>query len=471
MAYELGEIRKLLKAALTDNELADLLFDKFPSVNDETSGQTPPDRRRKLVEYANKKREIPELLDSIKGYSPAVYEEFKDKLVEQEPISPSLQVLAQILTSIDFGTTVIKTYRLSLPEIRNRQTPETLDALLRLIADIPGQPDEPKPLWRFVNFLIQDKSLDPNCQKDLKDWAKIQGITLDSTSKPVHSKSETGETYLMIKVKLHPPDKYIVSAAIVEDPDPLSLRFEAEKVTSIDIPILPDPTCAPNYTQDQLPLILSELISICGGKGYPLTDLIVQWFLPIELMSLPLEYWQIKTGKQQNPPNGIKCKAVIVCSSDRHFSSEYQSVLGDWKKYWQRLLDSLESKSCQALDHLDPTTGKAEIVWSKTNVVGCKFIEPEDRQQRADFWDNLFSQGSPIALWSRQPVANQQETMAIIDTLTNCSLAVLPVSLTDHRKEVLPKMSSTTTTSQPVAQLSLMWDNPFRGFPEIEYDS
>jgi len=80
MSYNLAAIRKLIENGLTRNQFDDLLFDYFPSVENETAGQPLPDRRRKLVEYANKQRRIPELLKAIQEYNPTVYEEFESQL-------------------------------------------------------------------------------------------------------------------------------------------------------------------------------------------------------------------------------------------------------------------------------------------------------------------------------------------------------------------------------------------------------
>lgn len=90
MTYNLATVRKLIEQALTKNEFDNLLFDNFPSVDDETSGQPLPDRRRQLVDYANKKREILKLLEAIQGKNPTVYEEFKDKLESPEKLEPKL---------------------------------------------------------------------------------------------------------------------------------------------------------------------------------------------------------------------------------------------------------------------------------------------------------------------------------------------------------------------------------------------
>ena len=53
-------------------------------VSNETNGQKLPDRRRKLVEYADKHQEMPKLLKAIQEYNPMAYGEFSGKLTEQE---------------------------------------------------------------------------------------------------------------------------------------------------------------------------------------------------------------------------------------------------------------------------------------------------------------------------------------------------------------------------------------------------
>lgn len=123
--------------------------------------------------------------------------------------------------------------------------------------------------------------------------------------------------------------------------------------------------------------MLSELIAICGGRLHkiPLTDLTVQWFLPLGLLSLPVEHWQIRIGRNQQPCNGERCKAVIVRSYDRHFppyADAYESVVGEWEKAWQRLLDYSETLSEQALAPLDPMTKQIAIDWNQPKVVGCQ---------------------------------------------------------------------------------------------------
>jgi len=78
------------------------------------------------------------------------------------------------------------------------------------------------------------------------------------------------------------------------------------------------------------------------------------------------------------------------------------------------------------------------------------------------------SQGLPIALWNRQPVGSKPKAKKIMQSVTNCTLADLPTSLTTQRKKCLSKLAG---TEQPDVQLSLLWDNPYRPFPDIQYES
>ena len=385
-------------------------------------------------------------------------------------IPEALQTLVNLLTGIDFKI-VAKIYRSCLSQGRPRLVPDTLEALVRQLAEIPGELNEPEPLLHFVSLLIQEPSLANEQRESLRVWATKQGMTI-LEEKP--ESSETAEVCLMIKVQPRffndPALGYLVSAAISQDPDPLNPEVKPI-TTPITIPEGVDPKCAPGYGKDELPCVLSKLIATCGGKLHriPLGDLTVQWFLPIELMSLPIEHWQIQIGRSQQPCSGERCKAVIVRSYDRHFppySDAYESVLGDWENAWRRLSSCFHTHCDQALYPLNPMARKTAIDWNNPEVVGCWFIEHTDQQQQEDFWDNLLVQGSPIAFWSRQSESVAATTM---QSVRNCSVSELPLSLTRQRQTAL--RIAIEADRLKAAPLCLLFDNPFRPFPTLDYQS
>jgi hypothetical protein len=455
MGYEIGDIRKLICKAFTTANFETVVFDLFPSVKELfCEGQTQSQRQRLLAERVLIHQELSLLLTAIEESNNAIYQEFK-----------ALDDLIQILTFTDSKIIVDRVYKSTFPEIRYRAIPEALSTLILQIADLPYDADrsKPKPLDRFLNCLMQDRGLlDLKLYTALYTWATDQGITVESLQ---HIYSSL-ETYLKIEVKQHPSGKYLVSAAIVEDPDPHNFTAET-RATTIDIPISPDPKYAPGYSPAQLPEILNELLAICSsGHSIALSDLNIQWFLPIDLMSLPIEHWQIQMGRRQKHCNGTRCKSTVVCSADRYLP-DYRLSLGDWKKNWKSLPTCPQSLCTDTLKNLDPMAEEREIDLSKPNVVGCKFIEHPKPQEQEDFWDYLFSQGLSIALWCRQSGSD----LAIMDDVTNCTLVNLPVSLTEHRKQVLQKIPDDPLSIEPAAHLSLLWDNPFRSFPTIPYQS
>ena len=376
----------------------------------------------------------------------------------------ALLELFRLLSPIDISI-LREAYRECLSG-RSRGISETRAALIERLADIPGEPDEPKPLHRFVSFLIQEQSLDSDQQQALRAWAEAQGISPDiATSEP-----ETVETYLMVKVQPRGGSLgYNVSAAIAKDPAPHQLDAEV-KSRSIPISIPPDPKTAPGYSEDDLPRILDELLDICG-EDTSLDELIVQWFLPIELMNWEIEHLPILIGKKAYCHGG-QCRAVVVRSFERHFQRDYKKVSGIWKKHWQRLLTCLGSRSSQSLDVLDHVTGCTKIAWSNAQVVGCRFMAHGDERQQQDLWDDLLSQGVPIALWMRQPGTSAQDGATVMQAVIDRPLRELPLSLTEQRRVSLARGTDSTPAPQTsAAHLSLLWDNPFRPFPTIDYQS
>ena len=325
---------KLERLAKQKQRLDDLTADYQAISNDISSTISSVDRQR----LERNLKQCEEEMDRVA----MVCDRLEAELQKFQAQADELQTLIDLLRPIRFEI-VVKIYRNCLAEGRARSIPDTLEALVQQLIDLPKD-----LLVQFVGLLMQE----PIEQRDsLKAWAIQQGMTLPEVE------VRTAEICLMIKVKTrgNPSLGYRVEAAIAQDPDPWDSTIEPIK-TLISIPFAPDPKCAPGYAQEDLPQILDQIIATCGSNyQIPLSDLVIQWFLPIELMSLPLEHWQIQIGRIQKQCNGLRCKAVIVRSSDRQY---YLSASGDWKKYWKRLLDCRETRCTQTLELLDPIQGK-----------------------------------------------------------------------------------------------------------------
>jgi len=85
IAYDIAAIRKLVAAALGDQELQDLCFDHFRAVYSQfTAGQPKNQRVLQLVDYADRYLEIEKLLVAIKKANPNAYAMFESQLALED---------------------------------------------------------------------------------------------------------------------------------------------------------------------------------------------------------------------------------------------------------------------------------------------------------------------------------------------------------------------------------------------------
>jgi internalin A len=90
-----AEVRQLIDRELTDSQLSELCFDNFPQVYREFDGKTRSQKIRDLVEYADRRDEIPKLLRAIEQINPHADKlssgrmhptDFRGKLDERERV-------------------------------------------------------------------------------------------------------------------------------------------------------------------------------------------------------------------------------------------------------------------------------------------------------------------------------------------------------------------------------------------------
>jgi vWA-MoxR associated protein C-terminal domain/Effector-associated domain 9/vWA-MoxR associated protein middle region (VMAP-M) 1 len=346
-----------------------------------------------------------------------------------------------------------------------RTVPSSIETLLLMLNDIPGSPGETKPLIQFVRLLTQDSSL-TEFRVPLEDWIRRQCEFSKGYDVETHSlNSEILDNYLMIAVKPKPPNGYVVCSAIVRDLDPFGPKLKSSGTQlKIANPIV-------TKIEIELKSILCELSFLCVREyGIPLSDLTVQWFLPLELMNLPVEHWDLPIGRQKYF-SGRRCKAIAIRSYERQFSDDYDLSSGDWEKYWNRFLDDRNAQCHASLDEINPKKSEIEVKWQNTNIKGCQFLEHENYTHKENLWDSLLAQGVSIALWMRY-LPSCHNACDIVNNIPLCLISELPTTLTTHRQKVLPLEANTPITDLTgAAHLSLLWDNPFRPFPTIEYRS
>lgn len=78
--YDISVIMKLLEVALTEEQLATLIFSHFRAVHNNHGAQSAHSRRLKLVEYAESQGRMKELVEHVKEINPLRFGEFEKLL-------------------------------------------------------------------------------------------------------------------------------------------------------------------------------------------------------------------------------------------------------------------------------------------------------------------------------------------------------------------------------------------------------
>jgi hypothetical protein len=359
---------------------------------------------------------------------------------------------------------VAQAYQSSLPpEARARSTPDTVIALVQQLADMPDEPGQPTSIERLAIALLSNQALTSNQRQSIADWAEAQGLAV-AHPQGVH----TVDYILMIKVQPRAAGDssqgYLVSAALITDSNPRDIEAPCQAT-----PLARGGT--PVQTLADLPELLSEWMACCGSDySIPLVELEVHWFLPLELMGWPVEHITIRTGRTQEDCHGQRCKTVVVRSYDRQFSLDYRAVRGDWHRYWQRLLDC--NPTIQGfLAPLKPHENQTTINWSQSHILGCAFVEHPRLQTQIDFWDRLLSQGVPFALYVRH-LGFSLATNGLVQLVIQGDPLDLPTRLTQQRSQAFARAGQAPEADRlRAAPLALLWDNPHRPFPTVDYTS
>lgn len=337
-------------------------------------------------------------------------------------------------------------YRSSLPGVvSNDQELDIQGKLLRL-AQIPVN-----PLPEFVSRIVNDRRLEnQNTRAVLLEWLQLRGLELVQFP-PV-------ERYLLVRVQLAENDKlYLVETIFAEIQNPLSAEYIVENAYALHCEVESNPLH--EYSEfelrEELPSILCNAIKACLDiYGVARSDLIIEWFLPIPLLDLPVNQWLVRQdGAVSNC--GQLCKSVVVRIYDQKCAALCGDGLPDRQKYWRRLWSNPDICCPQALEDFALIDGPKYLSRLNQQVIGCQFIAGENQQQ--DFWEAFLEQGIPVALWLRQSLTEPPATESFINSVVDQDpIGKLPEALTCHRGGRI----------SGVEHLSLIWDNPFRPFPD-----
>jgi hypothetical protein len=157
MHFNISILRTFLVSSLTDEELSDLCFDSFRSVyNQFTAGQTKSARVRLLVEYAERHRQLKQLVERTKELNPDAYAEVESHLGAPQSASTSGLAMANPSSAPpELSRQVVQSLADGLSYAEPVQSHKNVRALQNHVLALKhGDPLREEVVGRLINFLL-----------------------------------------------------------------------------------------------------------------------------------------------------------------------------------------------------------------------------------------------------------------------------------------------------------------------------
>ncbi|MBW4670838.1 MAG: hypothetical protein KME60_26290 [Cyanomargarita calcarea GSE-NOS-MK-12-04C] len=480
MEYNLGSIKDLIEKALTNDEFHDLVFDGFYCLHGQfTDGQSLPDRRRKLVEYADIHREIPKLLELIKKKNNTVYKEFSDRLLKSNILVSNFQealisndslinVLERILRQEDesFWQCVKQVYQQFLLQVEDEaeleDEPDNLDELLDLLKDRTEQVVILEFIPRLIAYIsIYYKTKYRIILNNLQQW-KRENISNFKVNESDFNKAfkqfkkeyqqSSGIVYLIVEIKeIKSYSKFQISGwlgtdEIINNPDLdlISLDNQHSNGQNDDTQ-----TEEKHYSLESLKENVRLYLNEICNRIKKDSNLIIEFFLPSSLLGWDVDKWELE------PSDKIVLglvHEVRIRSLDR-LSIKYKTHRHKWKNKWTAVQKCRSPLQLFSQSHFNGDANTLLGQLQNEKIVGLKLISTL-KSGHEGIASALYYSGTPIALWFRcEPGEGDCETE--LDNLLQNHLLELP-------KRVFQKRS------QPECHISLIWDDPNRIIPNYQ---
>ncbi len=389
----------------------------------------------------------------------------------QEQKEDKSQILLSLLNSLQkegIYTYIKKAYRVCCPDGWQLLPEELQEVPERILVDletIQNGRSKHTAVERFVACLLADAEIPLSVVNELSKWAN-QNINafpelLNQEKEILEQRRKTRESCLLILLKdsQQKPGRYNVNAWIIPDVETYKYQtsFGIENLLENSDSRLFDET----FTIDEIPQLLNNFIEKSSNK-YPLRNLIIELFLPLELLNYPVDSWRLDEDFGFSTPIGQDYR-VVVRSSER-LTIRYSRRREFWENKWEALQQLKQSSTCSAFLLGNEERLKSLISELKSpTVIGLKLAKAPMKLGKGSILAAILETAIPVALWLRQNIPGW-DCQSEIDKILDCCIHNLPESVKQKRQ------LAASDTDIPIGHhLSLLWEDPYRLPPDIEY--
>ena len=229
----------------------------------------------------------------------------------------------------------------------------------------------------------------------------------------------------------------------------------------LDCPEISNKTFTINEIQTK---VLKFLIDKC--LEYEFLDLNIEIFLPLNLLNYNVEWWEIKEELDLGYRTFIGKDYKVVVRSYERCTKSYDRLRVSWVNKWNTLFKKFKN-TCRDSIYLevDEQTVEYKLINSAEEIVGVRVVKSPKKIGPGSIFAALVKTGTPVALWLRNNPRSLDYCQSEIDEiLGNCCIEELPDAVRKKRKCADPNVETHIGN-----HISLLWEDPYRLPPEINY--
>ncbi len=201
---------------------------------------------------------------------------------------------------------------------------------------------------------------------------------------------------------------------------------------------------------DELTAEVAEVRAQTGG------ELVIELFLPVELMRDAVDQWQIGP-KAKQPAVAVGAEhQVLLRSWNRTYQRDLAAWRADWKRRWNLHRNAVEASKVEDIDASFRARAPSVSQFALTFAP-----QPADYAEQGKIF-TLLSIGTPVGLWPRCEIqAHAGDVADFLERLTK-------VPLPDWRNELLEvrRTAARLGGDHFGCHLTLLWDDPERLPPD-----
>jgi vWA-MoxR associated protein C-terminal domain len=186
----------------------------------------------------------------------------------------------------------------------------------------------------------------------------------------------------------------------------------------------------------------------------------VHVFLPLELMHLGVDVWQLNP-EQRRRPEYLGHDHVVVVRCANRYDGNYTKA-PSWRRFWNTRQPPLGQALANEVfvsghdDDIDALIELLDDAVGDDRLMGLHLTQaPIDTEAMCY---ELLDSGLPLAIWPRENLLNNAHAVDLPALLADCCLENLPRTVQKKRHET--RGSKNTPDRHIGHHLSLLWDNP-----------